>query len=363
MSQLLAMTEMTAEQREYVEILKISSGNLLAIIDDILDLSKIEANKITLEVEEFNLVQCLEHVVRTHRPLLEVKGVSLHVDLAGDIPPVLFGDELRVQQILLNLLSNAVKFTPRGGVSLTARVLGRHPGFVDVQVAVQDTGIGIARDAREKIFEPFAQEDGSITRQFGGTGLGLTISRRLAEMMGGSLVVDSIPGSGSCFTVTFPFALPGEPAALAAPAAEDWTAPHGAPLRILLVDDHPINSRYESTLIAKLGHEVVVGHNGEECLAALARADFDLILLDIQMPVMDGEETLRVLRTSRRPELHRLPVIALTAYALDSERNRFIDQGFDGYLSKPLVVDELVREMQRVMGQRLQGGDQRGGGA
>jgi two-component system CheB/CheR fusion protein len=363
MSQLLAMTEMTAEQREYVEILKVSSSNLLAIIDDLLDLSKIEADKFSLESEEFSLAQCLTHLAKTQKPLLDNKGLTLHVEVAQDIPDVLLGDELRVQQILLNLLSNAVKFTPQGGVSLTASVIGRHPGFVDVQVAVQDTGIGIAPEAQEKIFEPFSQEDGSITRQFGGTGLGLTISRRLAEMMGGSLVVDSVPGSGSCFTVTLPFALPGEPAAQSTPAAEDWTAPQGAPLRILLVDDHPINSRYESTLIAKLGHEVVVAHNGEECLAALARADFDLILLDIQMPVMDGEETLHVLRTGRRSELHRLPVIALTAYALDSERNRFIDQGFDGYLSKPLVVDELIREMQRVMGQRLQGGDQRGGGA
>ncbi len=357
MCQLLAMTELTGEQREYVDTLQVSSDNLLSIINDILDLSKIEANKVDLATEEFNPVRCLEHVARIQRPLLESKGVGLTVDLAGDIPQLALGDELRVQQILLNLLSNAVKFTHKDGVVvLRARVAGHRADAVDLRVEVRDTGIGIAPDAHEKIFEPFSQEDGSITRQFGGTGLGLTISRRLAELMGGSIVVDSAPGTGSCFTVTLPLALGRGPLAAEVAGRESGASPEVPPLRVLLVDDHPINGKYESTLIGKLGHQVSIAQNGEECLALLSREIFDLVLMDIQMPVMNGEQALRAIRASQKPEVSALPVIALTAYAMDGERNRFIEGGFDGYLSKPLVVEELVREVQRVMAQRSDSG-------
>jgi CheY-like chemotaxis protein/nitrogen-specific signal transduction histidine kinase len=353
MCQLLEMTKLTEEQREYVETLKVSSHNLLSIINDILDLSKIEANKIALAAEEFNLVQCLDHVAKTQRPLLEGKGVALKVDLADDIPRLVIGDELRTQQILLNLLSNAVKFTRQGEVVFKARIAEHRYGSVVLRVEVRDTGIGIPPDAQGKIFDPFAQEGDSICRQFGGTGLGLTISRHLAESMGGSIVVDSLPGSGSCFTVTLPFTLCEGPQTTAFSGLLAGATQEDRPLRILLVDDHPINSKYESTLLGKLGHQVSMAQNGQECLALLAKETFELVLMDIQMPVMNGEQALQAMRASLKPEVSGLPVIALTAYAMDGERSRFVDQGFDGYLSKPLVVDELLSEIRRIMTHRL----------
>lgn len=205
MTQLLEMTELNAEQQEYVTALKLSSKNLLALINDILDLSKIEAGKITIELAAFSLQQCLNDIVMMQRYSAEEKGLTLEVDFSEEIPPVLQGDQLRVKQILLNLLGNAVKFTAQGGINLSVRLLEQHEDMILVQIEVRDTGIGIAAGAMERIFKPFVQEDGTTTRKYGGTGLGLTISRRLAEILGGNLTVESVPGLGSSFMVTLPF--------------------------------------------------------------------------------------------------------------------------------------------------------------
>ena len=219
-----------------------------------------------------------------------------------------------------------------------------------VQIAVRDTGTGISGDALDRIFKPFVQENKSTTRHFGGTGLGLSISRRLAELMDGSISVESVPGSGSCFTVTIPLSITRK-------AGSTDDTPHkiidgwdGPPLRILFAEDNPVNITFGMALLGKLGHEVVSVVNGRDCLAELEQNRFDLVLMDIQMPVMNGEEALREIRKKEFGTSRHQPVIALTAYSMRGEKERFLGEGFDGYVSKPIGISDLVNEMKRVVG-------------
>lgn len=350
MAQLLAMTELTGEQQEYVGALKESGNNLLSLINDILDLSKIEAGKIRLESVDFSLQQSINDVVLTQRSVINEKGLALDVDIAGDFPHVLVGDQLRVKQIILNLLGNAIKFTPQGGITISARVLEQYDNSVLLQIAVTDTGIGISADAIDKIFRPFVQADGSTTRRFGGTGLGLTISRRLAELIGGSISVESTPGVGSCFKVTLPFLVARMTATAEVTTHRALVGWDGPPLRILFVEDNPVNTLFGTSMLKKLGHQVVPVDNGRDCLKFLEQGKFDLVLLDIQLPDMTGVAVLQELRRKEQgiPHMHQ-PVIALTAYSLRGEREHFLEEGFDGYVSKPIEIILLVSEMKHVL--------------
>ena len=262
---------------------------------------------------------------------------------------MILGDQLRVKQIIHNLLGNAAKFTKQGGITIAAQVHERHNDSIIVQISVTDTGIGISAEALDKIFNPFVQEDGSTTRQFGGTGLGLTISRRLAELMGGDISVESSQGIGSRFILTIPFVIPivqQTTDIMEYPTMPAWEGPS---LRILLVEDHPVSLKFGTVLLGKHGHHVVTAENGRESLEALNKGEFDLVLMDIDMPVMNGEEALREIRAKEEGTSSHQKVIALTAYALRDEKKRFLSEGFDGYLSKPLEQKELVAEMKRVM--------------
>jgi CheY-like chemotaxis protein len=256
---------------------------------------------------------------------------------------------LRVKQIILNLLGNAVKFTARGGITISAQVIDRSDRRVQVQIAVRDTGLGISGEALDKIFLPFVQEDSSITRKFGGTGLGLSISRRLAELMEGSIAVESEPGVGSCFSVILPFFDARSDVMVDASKEEPAPSRDEAPRRILLVEDNQVNITFGTTLLRKLGHDVVVALNGIDCLVALKSCAFDLVLMDIQMPVLNGLEALQEIRRKEQGTSLHQPVIALTAYSLRDDKERFLKEGFDGYLSKPFRANELIREMKRVM--------------
>jgi len=348
MTELLNMTELTEEQGSYVESLRTSGDNLLSLINDILDLSKIEANKVEIELAEFSLRRCISDVLLTQKSVIHGKGLLVDQDVAQEVPALLVGDALRVKQILLNLLGNAVKFTARGGITVSARVLNRSERLVRVQIAVRDTGIGIPAEAMARIFQPFVQADSSTTRKYGGTGLGLSISRRLAELMEGSIAVESTAGAGSCFTVPLPFR------DVRGPAVDDSKAEtalvwEGSALRVLFVEDNEVNIKFGTTMLRKLGHEVVLAANGMECLVALKKEHFDLVLMDLQMPVLNGREAMREIRGLERGTSLHQPIIALTAYAQRGDQERFLQEGFDGYLSKPFRAHELKAELRRVM--------------
>jgi PAS domain S-box-containing protein len=351
MTQLLELTELTQEQQEYVAALKLSGKNLMSLVNDILDLSKIEAGKVDIIMAEFSLKQCINNSVLLQKLKTHEKGLKLEVDVSEEIPYLLVGDQLRIKQILHNLMENAVKFTAEGGVSIKAQLLEHLETSVLVRIAVGDTGIGISPEAVDNIFQAFTQEDGTTTRRYGGTGLGLTISRRLAELMGGTIHVESTPGVGSCFAVTLPFIIVTTviiPQAAAAPAttASDWDGP---PLRVLFVENDQVNITFGTGLLKKLGHSVTTAENGRQCLAALEKGPFDVVLMDINMPVMSGEEALHEIRTQEKGKTTHLPVIALTAHSMRGDRERLLEAGFDGYVSKPMYIKDLADEMRRVV--------------
>ena len=354
MAQLLEMTDLTAEQKEYVELLTKSGKNLLSLINDILDLSKIEAGKITIEPTEFSLKGCINNVILMQKSIITQKGLSLKVNISNDVPNVVLGDQVRIKQILLNLLGNAVKFTIQGEITVSVQILERYNDSDNdsalFQISVHDTGIGISSGAIESIFKPFSQEDGSITRKYGGTGLGLSISQSLAELMAGSITVESIQGVGSCFKVTLPLSVISktnpQKVTTRTTIAALWD---GEPLRILVVEDNPVNSKFSMSLLKKLGHDAVSVENGRDCLAALEQREFDLVLMDIQMPIMNGEEALRAIRRKEQETSRHQPVIALTAYSLRGEKERFLQEGFDGYVSKPIDISVFVHEVKRVL--------------
>jgi PAS domain S-box-containing protein len=349
MAQLLEMTELTDEQKEYVGALKLSGKNLLSLISDILDISKIEAGKITLEFNDFSLRHCINDVVLMQKNAVLEKPVTIDFIMAEDVPIVLSGDQLRITQILQNLIGNAVKFSARGNITVSVKLLELHETAALIEIAVSDTGIGISPDALEKIFNPFTQADGSTTRLYGGTGLGLSISRRLAVLMGGTVSVESRQGVGSCFKLTIPLivgACTTDDSEFTQKPAVVWD---GASLRILYADDDPINVTYAASLIKKMGHEFRAVENGRECLTELENGTFDLVLMDIKMRVLNGEEALAEIRNKEQGTTEHIPVIALTAYSMRGDKDRFLRNGFDGYISKPLTVGELVSEMKRVL--------------
>ena len=349
MAQLLAMTELDEEQREYVAALKFSGNNLLTLVNDILDLSKIEAGKLKMELSAFSLQRCINDIVLTQKSAIDEKALTLSVDVASEVPRLVVGDQLRVKQVLNNLLGNAVKFTRQGSITISAHLVEQHGSSVLIELAVWDTGIGISAEALDKIFMPFIQEDGSTTRKFGGTGLGLSICLRLAELMGGNLSVESTPGSGSCFKATLPFSIPHMTETVKEAPHKSTVTWHGPALRILFAEDNPINITFGMSLLRKLGHEVVTVENGRDCLSELEKGSFDLVLMDIQMPVLNGEDALHEIRRKEQGATFRQPVIALTAYALRGEKEHFLEEGFDGYVSKPLEIGELEKEVRRVM--------------
>ncbi len=349
MTQLLGMTDLTKEQRRYVDTLASSGKSLLTLINDVLDLSKIESGKVSIEMEDFSLKDCIHDVVQTQKYVAYQKGLSLRVNLPDDLPGLVTGDQLRIKQIIVNLIGNAIKFTEKGDVTLTLQVIKQLSSSALIQFSVQDTGMGISGDAFEEIFKPFSQESAATSRLHGGTGLGLTISQNLAELMDGKITVESTQGVGSCFTLTVPFSVVNTSAPEIEAHTESAVIWEGKPLRILLVEDNPANIIFHSVLLKKIGHDVVVAENGIDCLALYKQGAFDLILMDIHMPLMNGEEALREIRKKEEGTSYHQPVIALTAYSLRGDKERFIEGGFDGYVSKPLEVDLLIAEMKRVL--------------
>jgi len=344
MTQLLNMTELSEEQQEYLRHIDSSGRNLLTLINDILDLSKIESGVLELEMAEFSLEQAVKDVVSTQLPVIRSKDLAIEISIDPAVPALFLGDQTRFKQVLLNLLGNAVKFTSQGKIDISVELENLLAGTAVVRISVSDTGIGMAPEQLEKIFNAFTQADSSTTRRYGGTGLGLAICSRLVKLMNGSITVESSPGAGSSFHVHLPFEVCRQSTA-ESDAPADLCLWDGARYSILVAEDNPVNQKFISTILAKMGHEVSCCDNGEQAVEAWRNGGFDCILMDIQMPVMSGVEALQQIR---REEKTPVPIIALTAHALIGDRERFLDSGFDGYLSKPLQLNDLAGVLRRL---------------
>jgi len=354
MAELTLDSELDEEQRSNLEMLRDSGRALMRVLNDILDISKIEAGKLELTEERFGVRQLMRSVAEIFTVEVRRKGISLEWTIADDVPDRVMGDSGRLRQVLVNLVGNAVKFTDSGGVAVQVsrewagleHVNQDAPGApVFMNFVVQDTGCGIPPEKQDEIFESFRQADGSLHRRYQGTGLGLAISKRLAQMMGGGITVRSELGQGASFEFTAVARV-----AEAAPVrlATGAGLCHGG-LRILVAEDNMVNMVYAKRLLEKFGHKPVTATSGKAVLEALTREQFDCILMDIQMPDMDGLETTRLIRSGQgRATPGTVPIIALTAHTMMGDRERFLAAGMDEYLAKPIDPEALVELLNRI---------------
>jgi len=356
MTELLLGTDLADKQRKFAQTIHQSGTSLLGIINDILDFSKIEAGKIELEITSFDLHEMVRGVVELFTTSASLKNVGLRLSIDAAVPQIVSGDPLRVRQVLLNLVSNAVKFTDRGEIIVTVDVQKGGHDDLTLCFSVRDSGVGIKPELLTKIFEGFTQADGSMTRKYGGTGLGLTIAKQLAEMMGGRITVESTPGVGSCFCfyASFIRKTAADPV-VAVPELDVMTDPttDGRGVSILLAEDNPVNQYVGREMLECLGYRVTVADNGRDALDCLARDRFAVVLMDCQMPVLDGYSLTRMLREQEHAlqagggEVTHQVVIALTGHAGMEDRQICLDAGMDDYLSKPFSMKQLDSVLSR----------------
>ena len=349
MNGIIGMTDLalnTSEPQkilEYMSIVKRSSEALLDIINDILDLSKIEAGKLSLESIPFDLHQTVNDCIQELQFKAQEKDIELQYGHACETPDRIMGDPTRLRQVLINLIGNAIKFTNQGEVSVLIEPVESDDHRWLLRFSVKDTGIGIPASKMKNIFEAFSQADLSTTRQYGGTGLGLTITQRLVQLMGGQLSVQSQVGVGSTFTFTLPTQKEADQAPQN-PLAMDHDKPFKQ-LSILVAEDHPVNQKIVQAMLERWGHQVTLVAHGEEALAALRETPkpFDLIYMDMHMPIMDGIEATRVIRA--HAQWKDMPIVALTANAMLNDRDMCIGAGMTDFLSKPLRIDDLAKQL------------------
>ena len=350
MSKLLFDTPLTQEQTEYVESINHSGTNLLHIINDILDFSKIESGKLELEHTPFNLKKCIQQTTNILRFKAEEKGLVLTAQVDQEVPSHIIGDQTRLQQILINLIGNAIKFTSKGSVTLSVSKLTSEKGQIVLMFEVADTGIGIPADRQEVLFNPFIQADSSTSREFGGTGLGLAICKRLVKLMLGSIQVSSQHGVGSTFSFTIyaqtlekakddthTRSIPVTKSGLNNNLANEY------PLNILLAEDNAINCKLADRIFAKMGYQIDIVNDGQEAVNAYIEQHYDLIFMDLQMPIMDGFEATKNIRQHDAMERHGffVPIVALTANATEEDRKKCLDRGMTEFLSKPINFKKL----------------------
>jgi signal transduction histidine kinase/BarA-like signal transduction histidine kinase len=354
---LLQRSGLDEKQRDYADKARRAARTLLGVINDILDFSKVEAGKMTMERIPFLLRDVLVDMETLFQEQSSATGVALHFVVDPAIPEVLLGDPLRVRQIFLNLVGNAFKFTPSGSITIAASLQGAEADSVTILFSVRDTGIGMSREHADSAFSAFSQADSSTTRKYGGTGLGLTITRRLVELMNGEIFVESELGRGTTISFSCLF---GRGAAVL-PTEKEQSGPENPAqdsagslrgFRVLLVEDNALNREIAEELLKDAGLEITLAENGQEALDRLAEArrlgqDFDLVLMDVQMPVMDGYEATRRIRAM--PEYRDLVIIAMTAHAFAEERERCFALGMNGHLSKPIDVEEMYRVLRRIL--------------
>jgi signal transduction histidine kinase/CheY-like chemotaxis protein len=351
MTDLALDTDLDEVQREYLEVVKTSAQSLMVILNDILDFSKIEAGRLDIESVVFNLPGLMSDTLKALRPRAAQKGLVLTLELGAALPRQVRADPGRLRQILTNLCDNAIKFTATGGVVIRLDGEPAEEGAWNLHMSVQDSGIGIDPDKQQRIFEAFSQADSSTTRRFGGTGLGLTICSRLATLMGGRIWLESQPGQGSTFHIVIRVLVvagSNRPAD-AQPEAGLVSSPPMRSLQVLLAEDNPVNQLVATTMLKKWGHIVVTAENGQQALDLFFQHPWDLVLMDIQMPVMGGLEATQLIR-SREPAGTHTPIIAMTANAMASDRLICLEAGMDEHLAKPFTATTLKGMLDRFAG-------------
>ncbi|MBB3119674.1 MHYT domain-containing protein [Pseudoduganella violacea] len=337
--------ELAPEQRRHLDTIRRSGRALLRLLNEILDTAKLDKGAMELELADYNLRGLIDELASTYGAVARGKGLDVNVGYTEALPNWLHGDELRVRQVLTNLLDNAIKFTAAGSVTLQASVHDKQ-----LRIAVRDTGIGIAPDRLAAIFDPFTQADASMTRRYGGTGLGTTISKQLVELMGGRIWAESAPGEGTGFHIELPLRLATKEHA---PQVREQSAYALPPLRVLAADDVPQNLELLGLLLEKRGHRLVTANDGAQAAALAAQQEFDVVLMDVQMPHVDGLAATRLIRASaQRQQRRRVPIIAMTASVLEAHRRASAAAGMDGFASKPVDWTALSHEIARVLGMK-----------
>ncbi len=352
-AELAAADNPSPTQKEYLETIRTCGESLLVLLNDLLDFSKIEAGKMELHGATFSVRSCLENCIALLAARARQKGIELRLEIGEEFPPLVWGDALRLRQIVLNLAGNAVKFTRRGAVTVRAEYCGMKDGHLCCQFSVADTGIGIPADKQATIFDEFEQGDSSTTRVFGGTGLGLAISRKFVHMMGGQIWLDSEQGRGSTFHFSTCFLPSQTPEREPVPTSAAGSEPERA-FRVLLADDNAINRRLAVRLLEKAGHFVRAVESGDQAVDACAIELFDVVLMDVHMPRMDGIEATRRIRKREQQTGQHIPIIAMTASAMTEDREACIAAGMDGYVSKPICVQELLTTLAEAVVSRNQ---------
>jgi len=349
MLSLLRETALTPRQIDYLRTATESADHLLAILNDILDMSQLESGRVALAMAPVDLRALLREVEALMRPQAAAKPLALHIDADAAVPERIVADATRLKQIIFNLLSNAIKFTDRGAVVLDVRTREGGAGEREIVFEVTDTGVGMDEATLAQLFKRFVQGDNSRSRRHGGTGLGLEISRSLARLMGGDILARSRPGEGSCFTFRMPLRLPEVPApgaAIKVPAG----APQALHLQVLVAEDHPVNRQYMAALLETLGHEAHFSVNGEDAVQALQKRRYDVVLMDLHMPVLDGVQATQAIRALPDASLATVPIVALTADAFAETRERCLLAGMNDFLSKPVSPQKLAATLRRLFG-------------
>lgn len=360
MNGIVGMTELALEQstsdaqKEYLTLAKDSANHLLQIINEILDFSKIEANALELMPVELCPAQLIRHTTRSLEQLARAKGIELHLNADPSLPDLVWMDPVRMRQVLTNVIGNAIKFTNKGSVTVTTHV--DHEILEEkswLRITIEDTGIGFDPARTQALFSPFTQADGSVTRSFGGTGLGLAITRSLLQLMGGDITAQGRPGLGATFVASMPLHVVTHSAEVALPGLAKPKPPTPSPttpaLSVLLVEDHEINRKLAEILLKRMGYRYQTANDGLQALACLAKEPFDVVLMDVMMPEMDGLTALSHLRQEEANTGKHTNVLMVTAHAITGDRERFLAAGADGYVSKPMSQAALQNEIERVL--------------
>ena len=343
MADLTLMTEVTKEQREYLTTVKACSKSLLSVLNDIIDYAKIEVGKLTIERVPFNVHESAQEVVRLFDVIAKPKGLFIHLTIDPAIPNTVIGDSLRLRQVLSNLVGNAVKFTAKGGVKVAIDCIEWEKEYARLKFSIKDTGIGIPADKLDRLFKVFSQVDNSNTREYGGSGLGLAISKQLVDMMNGNIGVETAVGLGSTFYFTTHVGLitKEEPVGLGAAEEQKAAICKQNPRKVMIVEDDYISRKVASIFMAKIGFAVVETSNGIEALEIAQQEAFDLILMDIHLPDMDGYTTTALIREKEKEGSCYTPIIAMTANALKGDREKCLQAGMDEYIAKPIEISKL----------------------